>query len=180
MYTYEQIMEALRCLNKRWLDICKEVRKCLGINVNTGDESLVLSEKGTWVNVIQENVLRWEKITIPYTAFTASATTESIAVYSVAPNQAIHTMLLKTSVVFNNTTTFTITGGSIGTLFSFSPALNCKTILNTYSVGNNGQLFIPNTISSTNILITASSSGGNVNAPTQGAFEMWLLTSKLP
>jgi len=162
---------------------CKKVDECLGINRKTGNTELVLNQKGQWVNPpISSEVTKWEYIEIPYTLFTASATTETVTFYTIQPKQAIISVLLSTKEVFNNVSTFIITGVTAGgsNLFTPAPSLNCLTILSTVSISNNGNLRMPNLTTSTPLQIVASSSGGNVNAPAQGKINCWILTSTLP
>lgn len=163
--------------------ICKKVDECLSINRNTGNTELVLNQRGQWISPpIASEVTKWEYIEIPYTLFTANATTETVTFYTIQPKQAIISILLNTKEVFNNVSTFTITNLTAGgsNLFTPSPNLNCLTSLSTVSVSNNGNLRMPNLTSTTALQIVASSSGGNVNAPTQGKINCWILTSTLP
>ena len=164
--------------------ICKKVDECLGINRTRGDTELVLNQRGQWVSPpVASEVTKWEYIEIPYTLFTANATTETVTFYTVQPKQTLMSVVLQTKEVFDNTSTFVITEIKVpvgANQLNPSPNLNCKTILNTASIGNNGNLRVPNLSTTSELQITAVSTGGNVNAPTQGKINCWILTSTLP
>lgn len=163
---------------------CKKVDECLGINRKTGNTELVLNQRGQWVSPpVASEVTKWEYIEIPYTLFTANATTETVTFYTVQPKQTLMSVVLQTKEVFDNTSTFVITEIKVpvgANQLNPSPNLNCKTILNTASIGNNGNLRVPNLSTTSELQITAVSTGGNVNAPTQGKINCWILTSTLP
>lgn len=163
--------------------ICKKVDECLGISRIAGNVDLVLNQKGEWISPpIPQEVIRWEYIEIPYTLFTANATTETVTFYTMQPKQSIIAVLLNTKEVFNNVSSFSITQVTAGgaNQFTPTPALNCLTSLTTASISNNGNLRMPSLTTTTSLQITATSTGGNVNAPTQGKINCWLLTSNLP
>jgi len=164
--------------------ICKKIDECLGINRVSGDTELVLSQRGTWITPpISPEVTRWEYIEIPYTLFTDAATSQTVSFKILEPKQAVVSAVLNIKEIFNNTTTYTITSittfsGTSQTLSNF--AINCKVLSDIPSVSSNGNLVVRNLVNTTELRITVQSTGGNVNAATQGKINCWILTSTLP
>ena len=122
----------------------------------------------------------WSKYTVPYTSLSTAATTNSITLFSLPAAGIIHGVKIKHSTAFSggSISAYTVSVGISGTLAKYATAYNVfQAVANdTFQLSNT--LGSENHASATNILITATSTGANLNAATAGSVDIWVLTSQ--
>jgi hypothetical protein len=125
-------------------------------------------------------VPKWTKITKAYTDFSTAALTNSITIYSLTAKEVVHGCIAFTTGNFKGgaIVTYTISVGVTGNNVKYMAALDA------FGGGTfTGTVIAPTVEDITgviNITATAISTVANLNAATQGAIDIWLLTSTLP
>ena len=127
-------------------------------------------------------VTAWQSYTVSYTQLAAAALTNSITLVSLPAKTLIHGVVIKHSASF--------TGGAIASYqvsvgISGAPAKFASLFSVFQAPGDTvAQVSsgpdLENFGSATNILLSAVSTGANLNAATAGSVTVWLLTSVLP
>lgn len=122
---------------------------------------------------------QWIKITKTFTDFSTAGLTNSVTIYSLPAKYAIQATQLNISTAFSGGTiaTYTISVGNGGTPTKYAAATNAFTgatlpAMSTISA-------VENMSGTTNILATAISTVGNLNAATAGSVDIYLLISAL-
>lgn len=129
------------------------------------------------------NIPAWVKVTKTYADLSAAATTNTITLLTLTAKQVVEQAVLKHSTAF--------TGGAIASYnlevgyppahFALVPSFDVKQTVTdfAYSAPTNAQLVL--TWSGTvAVTLTATSSGANLSATSQGSVDVWLKLSTLP
>ena len=125
----------------------------------------------------------WTKYTKVYADFSTAGTTNSIALFTLPPGGVIHNTKIKHSVAFSGTSisAYTVQVGISGTLnkYSGSTAFNVFQAVANTTFGLYANLGSENHAAGTSILVTATSTGANLNAASgAGSVDIWVLTSQ--
>ena len=122
----------------------------------------------------------WVKTTIPYTSFSTAGTTNSITLLSLVAAGVIHGVKIKHSTAFAGTgiTAMTASVGVSGTLNKYASAFDVFSAVSNTNFQLSNVVGSENNGAATTILITGTSTGGNLNALTQGSVDVWVLMSK--
>lgn len=127
-------------------------------------------------------VPQWVKVgnAISHTAFQTAATTQSITLFSLVPAGVIHAIKIKHSVSFAGgaIASYTIQVGIGGTLNKYASAFDVFQGGSATAFQLTSVVGSENNTVATNILVTATSTGANLNASTQGNVDIWALLSK--
>lgn len=126
--------------------------------------------------------MAWQSYTFSYSDLAAAALSNSITLAALPAKTVLHAVCVKHSASF--------TGGAIATYrvsvgVTGAPARYASLFDVFQAPGNAIAQFsatgnVENFASSTNLLLTAVSTGANLNAATAGSVTVWLLTSVLP
>ena len=160
---------------------------------------LITPSGGGWlassaVNVyLLDGAMGWNKYTITNSTFNAASTSQTVTLRTMAAGEVLHLYALNVDTTFQGGGTSQVTlaiGFSGG---SGSPASNQGAYLSGNSIHdstsaipltdasvNNKDGDCQNLASTWNITLTATSTGANLSAMTQGSLRIWLLTSTLP
>lgn len=123
--------------------------------------------------------LKWIKITKTFSDFSIASLTNSINIYSLAAKGVIHAVQLYPTTTFSGGTiaTYTISIGITGTLTKYCTASNVFTGATLPTISTTSG--VESTSGSTNIVATAISTVGTLDAATQGSISIYLLISSL-
>lgn len=140
-----------------------------GVNVNTGNAAANVG-----------NFPVWTKVTIPYTSFSTAATTNSITLLSLVAGGIIHGVKIKHSTAFAGTgiTAMTVSVGVTGTVNKYASPFDVFQAVSNTTFQLSNVVGSENHGAATTILITGTSTGGNLSALTQGSVDVWVLMSK--
>jgi len=130
-------------------------------------------------NVKSSGAPVWTKYTVPYTSFTAAATTEDIELFSLPAGDVIHAVKLKHSASFTggSISAYTLSVGISGTEDKYLTASD------VFTAPGDAVHYLSSTVgtedhaSATSIRIEAISTSDNVNAATAGSADVWVMTS---
>lgn len=132
----------------------------------------------------QGNSPEWISFTIPYTSIQTAALTNSITLYSMPAKGVIQAVKQKHSTAFTGGAIATCTSsiGISGTLAKYAAAFNIfQAPADTAAAKQiTGTIGIESDVTSTNILLTATSTVANLSALTQGSLTVSLLVSVAP
>ncbi len=124
----------------------------------------------------------WQKVTIPYTTFTAfgavaSGTTTAFALDS---NEVVHGVIVKHSTLFSGAaiSAAKLKIGISGTTDKYMDEFDVNQAVSVSAKSVNQVLEFE--AASTNILVTVSLTGGNLNALTQGSVDIYFNKCALP
>lgn len=140
-----------------------------GVQSNDSDLSNLESKSPTWT-----------KYTVSYTDLSNAATTSTYTLFSLEAKGRIHEVVAKHSTSFS--------GGSISAYtIEVGPSGDSDKYLKTFDVfqatgpdKDHVNPGIESFTSSTNIIVTALSTGDNLDQATQGSVDIWVLQSTLP
>lgn len=123
---------------------------------------------------------KWIKVTKTFTDFSTAALTNTSVVYTLPIKGVVHSVMLVPTVAFAGglIATYTISVGISGTVAKYAVATNVFTgfTLPAMSVIPG----VESTTSTTDIIASATSTVGNLNAATTGSIDIYILTSILP
>lgn len=126
---------------------------------------------------------QWVKVTKTYTDWSAAATSNSITVYTLPAGGIVHAWKAKTSTNFQGGTIATYQLNSLGISGNASKYGSANYDMKSAVSATNGALVtaqystIDSQSATTNITATASTTGANLNAATQGSVDIWILVS---
>lgn len=126
--------------------------------------------------------MAWQSYTFSYTDLAAAALANSITLATLLPKQMLHAVVVKHSASF--------TGGAIASYrvsvgVTAAPA-RYSTLFDVFQAPGNSVAIastsgnVENFAANTTLLLSAVSTGANLNAATAGSVTVWLLTSVLP
>jgi hypothetical protein len=121
------------------------------------------------------------KVSVSYTAFTAAATTESITGFTITAGYILRGVILKPTTQFAGTgwSAATLEIGLSGTPNKYLESQNLLAAVSD-TVTHGGQIFvIENWGAGTTVEFKLTTVGGNVNAGTDGAFEVYYMIQKV-
>lgn len=123
----------------------------------------------------------WTKYTIAETAFTESATSEDIELFSLAAKQMIEKIVIKHSAAFTGGTlsAFTLSVGIVGDLTKYAAAFDVFQAIGATVFQLSETAGIENFGDSTSIRLAAVSTGDDVVNANTGSVDVWVFTSKL-
>lgn len=129
----------------------------------------------------------WTKVQKTHTDLQTAATTNDIAIYSLAAKEVLHSVVIKTTTAFAGTgiVGYVLDIGKTGDLTRYLTNYNGMTAVSdtNFGVGNGVISALPRPEdfgSATSVRLKATSTGANLNASTAGALDIYLLTSTLP
>lgn len=124
----------------------------------------------------------WVKVTKTFSDFSTAATTNSITIYTLPANSVVHSVIVNNTAGFGGggIATYTLSTGISGSLAKYSSAASVIIGGATAFTATSATVFLENTSGTTNILATAISTVGNLNAATTGAVTFYILVSQLP
>jgi hypothetical protein len=122
---------------------------------------------------------QWIKVTIPYTSFSTAATTNTISGYTLPAGGIIHGIKVKHSTAFSGTsiTGYTIKVGISGETDRYTSAFSVFSTVSGTNFQLNSTFDSQDHGSTTDIKVTATSTGANLSAATAGSVDIWLLVS---
>jgi len=127
---------------------------------------------------------RWVKVgvAISHVAFQAAALTNSINLFVLPAGADIHEVKIKHSTAFAGgaIASYTISVGISGTLAKYAAAFDVFQAVSGTAFQLSHLVGGENQGATTQILATATSTVGNLNASTQGTVDIWALLSKTP
>lgn len=127
-------------------------------------------------------VTAWQSYTVSYTQLAAAALTNSITLVSLPARTLIHAVVIKHSAAFTGgaIASYQVSVGISGATAKFASLFSVfQAPGNTVAQVSSGP-DLENFGAATNILLSAVSTGANLNAATAGSVTVWLLTSVLP
>lgn len=133
--------------------------------------------------IIHPNLLgQWAKYTVTYSQLAAAATTNSITLFSLPAKYLIAGVIIKHSTAFSggSISAYTVSVGITGSLAKYAAAYNVFQAVSSNTAQLSGSFNMEDFSSATNILITATSTGANLNAATAGSVDIWVNTASLP
>lgn len=121
----------------------------------------------------------WTKYTKAYTDFSAASTSNSITLTSVSSGTVIQGIKIKHSTAFTggSISAYTVSVGTTGANSLYASAFN------VFQAPGNGTFQLSNNFRGEDhanpwdVKATATSTGANLNAATQGSIEIWILSS---
>lgn len=121
----------------------------------------------------------WTKYTVLYTDFAAASLTANMALFSLPAKGVVHAVHIDPTTAFTGglVASATLSVGTAG-----SPAKYC-TALSVFTVALQSPqavMGIESMSGSTSILVTAVATVGLLNTLSQGAADIWVITSTLP
>jgi hypothetical protein len=124
---------------------------------------------------------RWIAIAnLTFADFTAAAASQQIPVFNLAPHGIIQGMKIRHTTPFagGSLSAFTVSVGDLGTVDLFASAFDVfqATGSRVYQLSSN--FYAEDNTSPTCLYVNAIATGGNVNAATAGAVNIWALLSK--
>jgi hypothetical protein len=124
----------------------------------------------------------WTKYTVAYTTLAAAALTNSPVLFALPAKGVISKVAIKHTAAFAGgaISDYTVSVGITGNLTKYASAFDVfqPVASNTAQISSGG--FIEDFTSTTNVLITATSVGANLDAATAGSVDVYVETSVLP
>lgn len=117
----------------------------------------------------------FNQLTIPYTQLQTSGTTTSFTLFTIPQGCILTYLVVKHSQSFTGTpiTDVTSSYGITGTPSLFMPSFDLFQAVGPSTYDSVVANYIGSFASSTNVIITATSTGGNLSALTQGSLSVW-------
>ena len=143
-----------------------------------------LYKNGSWVALPTgggTNSPVWSSYNLTYSSFSTASTSNTITLVTIPPKTMIHQVVIKHSTAFSGSgiTGYTVSIGDAAKNVRFTQPWDVTQTVSDTTRSITQVDDIESFASSTNILITANSTGTNLSAATAGAVEVWLLTSVL-
>lgn len=125
----------------------------------------------------------WTKYSVSHTALQVAAVINDIQLFSLVAKGVIHKVIIKNTAAFAGTTTYTLSVGIVGNLVKYIAVVDVTT-----AVSNTNFSVAATTINeqpedfgaATSIRLSAVSTIQNLDQSTQGAADIYVLTSLLP
>jgi hypothetical protein len=142
------------------------------------DESTITLPAGSTIQA-KPAVPRWVSATKTYTNLAAAATTNGIEVYSLPAGYCIHAVKIKHSTAFTGgaISAYTVQVGTSGTTDKYAGAFNVFQAAGDTTFQVSEAFGTENHGSATSILLTATSTGANLDQAAAGSVTVWLLVS---
>jgi hypothetical protein len=123
----------------------------------------------------------WTKITIAYTDFTAAATTQTINLFTLASGAAVTGIFMEPKTAFAGTgiTAYTVSVGLSGDNQKYAENYDVFTAVGATRFGNFDGHRVESVGGTTQITITAISTGGNLNAGSAGSVDVYYKTEQI-
>lgn len=150
------------------------------------DEALVIGSDGEVKKVPQSSAgPQWIRITKSYTDFSAAATSSFDIIYSLPAGKVLHAAIFKHSTSFSggSIASYTLSLGLVGNATAFIPPFDVLQTAAGNVIAKPSAAIVPapyNMGGTTGITMTATSTGANLSAATQGSVDIYLLISNLP
>lgn len=149
-----------------------------------GTDGQVLESDSTATNGIawKNKNPRWRKLTYAYTDFSTAATTFAVTAFSLAAGEGIDGVVIKNNTAFTggSISAYTVKVGQSGDDDEYAPAFDIfHATAATYSQANT-TMDVPNFTTTTDVIITATSTGANLSAATAGSVDIYIRTFLLP
>ena len=130
---------------------------------------------------IAATVPSWKSVILRYTDFSTAGLTNNITCYTLIPGEFIHDIKIVPTEDFAGglIATYTISIGIAGSLLKYSTANNVFTGNTTTTTVHTPIAGFESLVSSIELKASAISTVGNLNAATNGAITLYLLTSTL-
>ena len=138
---------------------------------------------GSWqtlgIGGIPSTYPTWSKYTVAYTSFSAGSTTNNVTLFSLPAGGVIHGVKLKHSTAFAGgaISAYTVSVGLSSFPAKYAPAFDVFQATGSTIYEITSELGGEDQVSTTPITATATSTGTNLNAATQGSVDIWVLTS---
>jgi len=125
--------------------------------------------------------LTWTKYTLSYTDFQTAATSNSITLTSLAAGEVVEKVLVKHTEAFDGDfSLYELSVGISGDLEKYSSSFDVTQAVSSATKQISTSVDVENLDESTLLLITAVSTGANLNTATAGAVSVYVQTSLLP
>lgn len=125
---------------------------------------------------------RWRKLTYAFGDFSTAGTTFSITAFSLAAKEGVSDVVIKHNTAFSGGTiaAYTVEVGQSGDTDEYAVGFDVfQATSNTLSQATQ-TLDVPNFSTTTDVVVTATSTGGNLNAATAGSVDIYIRTFVLP
>jgi hypothetical protein len=150
---------------------------------DTGLGQFRFYQNGSWLTLSGTTASPvWTKFTIPYTSFSTAALTNSLTLLSLPANTMVHQTIIKHSTAFSgpSISAYNVRVGIGGSTSKYAAAFNVLQSVSDSARSITQANDVESFTGATNILVTATSVGANLNAATTGSVDIWLLMSTLP
>jgi len=141
-------------------------------------------QDATSMNYVDKNAGAWHKYTFNYTDFATAAMTNQLAVVSVPARGILEIFLVKHSTAFAGTgiTGYTVSLGPSSNPTAYVTNFDVTTApSNTSATGfQYSSIFDVTNFGGWTIVVTANSTGANLDQATQGSVDIWLKSSVMP
>lgn len=124
---------------------------------------------------IMGNAQAWAKLSIPYSSFTAGATTQAITAFVLPPGYMLQSVCVKHTTAFAGTslTALALSLGVSGDQGKFINAFNAFQSVGDTAFDYEMPFFIGSWANNTTIQLYASATGANLSALNAGAVDVW-------
>lgn len=137
----------------------------------------------TWTAPVASSAVgQWTKYTKTFTDFSTAATTNSIALLTLPIKGVVEDVVIKHTTAFSGgaISAYTVSVGISGTLAKYATAFDVFQAVADTTAQISAGGFVENFGSTTSVLVTAVSTGANLNAAGAGSVDIWVKTSTLP
>lgn len=125
----------------------------------------------------------WSKYSITAADLAASSTVNDIELFQLPAKGVIHKVVIKHTTAFSGTVTYNLSVGTSGNLTKYVSLFDVKQAVSgiLFALGATSVNISPENFSaSTSIRVSAVSTVNNLSSATQGAADIYVLTSQLP
>lgn len=154
------------------------------VDVSNAVNTLTEAHGGTSATALSAATLpTWTKYNVVHTALQAAAVTNDIELFSLPAKTLIHKVVIKPSIAFAGTTTYTLSVGIVASLQKYIAVYDVKLAVAATTFGI-AAVTVNGTLESfggaTSIRLSAVSTVQNLDQSSAGAVDVYVQTSTLP
>lgn len=147
------------------------------------DDQILVADSGEATGIKWDNPNpRWRKVTIPYTSLSSGSSVFAITALTLQAGEGIDTVILHHTTAFSGgaVSAYTVEVGQSGNSDKYSVSFDVfqasgNTVRDTSSV-----MDVPNFGATTDVIVTARSTGAALSAATAGSVDVYIRTFLLP
>jgi hypothetical protein len=146
------------------------------------DNLYAKNSAGVEVRIGGSESATWTKHTVTFSDLAAASTTNSITLFAANAKTVITGVIIKHSASFTggSLASYTVSVGQSGSNAQFASAFDVFQAASNTAFQSSDEQQITDFASTINVTVTATSTGGNLNAATQGSVDIWVLSGTLP